>query len=318
MGAGAEIGAVEVDRQDVVLGILRLQREGVGHFLDLAPERAAAAVVLVFRLVLPRVRVVGHAEAEELGHLLRDGAAAVAGERAAPFGDVDADGAGDAARADAEMAVEALVLGGDDGVLQDRCDGGGVDLAAELLAPPGEDLAVAVEQGHRAAGAAVEQVGQRRELRIEVPGGDPDHQGDHRRPRQRGAPDQAEEEGEDAAEETADAAAAGPTGGGALAARGPALGGRLRLATRRRLAVAGLRLCPRPLVGHQWGPLPSCPAHETICYSIAVVFGRIQGKCPFVEPSEPHTHAFFICTILNQPAQSVQKLCIPACRISAI
>jgi hypothetical protein len=51
--AGAQIGAVEVDRQDLVLGIAQLHREGEGHLLDLAPERRAAAVLFVGRLGLP-------------------------------------------------------------------------------------------------------------------------------------------------------------------------------------------------------------------------------------------------------------------------
>ena len=74
----------------------------------------------------------------------------------------------DAARADAEMPVEPLVLGRDHGVVQIGRHGVGGDLAAEGLAPPGEDLAVAVQHGDRSARATVEQVGHRRQLRVEV------------------------------------------------------------------------------------------------------------------------------------------------------
>jgi len=37
-GAGPKIGPVEVDRQDLVLAVLRLQRQREGNFLDLAPD----------------------------------------------------------------------------------------------------------------------------------------------------------------------------------------------------------------------------------------------------------------------------------------
>ena len=60
-------------------------------------------------------------------------------KRPAPLAQIDADGAGDAARADAEVLVETLVLGGDDGMEQERRDGVGVDLPAESLATPGKD-----------------------------------------------------------------------------------------------------------------------------------------------------------------------------------
>ena len=116
--ARPEIGAVEVDRQDVVLGIFELHRQRIGHFLDLALHPAGAAVVLVIGLGLPALGIVFDAKAEELGHLLREGRAAIARERTAPGGEIDAHRRGDAARAYAEMAVEALVLGGDDGVFQ--------------------------------------------------------------------------------------------------------------------------------------------------------------------------------------------------------
>jgi nitrogen regulatory protein PII len=65
----------------------------------------------------------------------------------------------------AEVAVEAAVLGREDRVAQVRRDGVGRDLAAELLAPPGEDLSVAVEHRDRPARAAVEHGGVGRHLR---------------------------------------------------------------------------------------------------------------------------------------------------------
>ena len=63
------------------------------------------------------------------------------------------------------MAVEALVFGGDDGVLQIGRHRLGGDQPGILLAAPGEGIAVAVEQRDRALGAAVDHRGDRRHRR---------------------------------------------------------------------------------------------------------------------------------------------------------
>ena len=155
-GACAEIAAVHVDVEDVVLGVLRLHRQRVGHFLDLAPQRGLAALGLEIGFGLPLGGVERVAQAQKLRDLLGDGRAAVAFQRAAPLGHVDLDGAGHAARIDAEVGIEPLVLGRDHGVLQHRRDLVGTD-GAERLAAPGEHLAVTVQHRDRPALAAVEQ-----------------------------------------------------------------------------------------------------------------------------------------------------------------
>jgi hypothetical protein len=80
-------------------------------------------------------------------------------QRAAPLAQVDPDRPGDAARADAEMAIEPLVLRRHDRVDQMRAGRVGVDHAAELVAAPGEDVAVPVEHGDRPARPGVERLG---------------------------------------------------------------------------------------------------------------------------------------------------------------
>ena len=104
--------------------------------------------------------VVRHAKAQQFRHLLRDRGPACAGKRPAPFGQVRANCAGNPARRYAEMAIEAPVLGRDDGVFQMRADRAGGDDAAEGLAPPGENLAVAVHHGDGPLRAVIQQVGE--------------------------------------------------------------------------------------------------------------------------------------------------------------
>ena len=112
--ASPQIGAVEVNRQDFLLGVFELHRHGVGNFLDFAPDAATPAVGFVIRLGLPLRRVVGHAKAQQFGHLLGDGRTAVTLQRATACGKVNADGRGDATRRDAKMRIEPFVFGGHD------------------------------------------------------------------------------------------------------------------------------------------------------------------------------------------------------------
>ncbi|MPL60708.1 hypothetical protein SDC9_06269 [bioreactor metagenome] len=262
--AGAEIGAVEVDRQDLVLGILEFHRQGEGDLLDLALHPARAAVVLIGSFGLPALRVIGNAEAEQLRHLLGDRRTAVALERAAPLTQVDRDRRGDAARRDAEVLVEAPVLGGDDGVAQVGRDVLGGDLAAEGLAAPGEDFAAAVEQRDRAAVAAVEQRRVLGQLRVEVEGGKPDDQRDDRADPPGGAPDHAPDEMRKTVERSADRPAPARRPGGGRAVRLLRRGGFRR----------GLRggACPRriPFVCHQRPAPPACSCH---CFACCLPFG---------------------------------------------
>lgn len=121
-GTGPQIGPVHVDVENIVLGIFGLQREGEGNLFHLAPDAADPAIGLELGLILPADRVKGVTQAQQLGNLLGDGRTAIAFQRATTFGEVDLDGPGNAARADAEMAIEAAVLGGDHRFAQDRRD----------------------------------------------------------------------------------------------------------------------------------------------------------------------------------------------------
>ena len=89
-GAAAHIGAVEVELEDLVLGELALQPEREVCFLDLALERPLAR------------------QEEVLGELLGDRGAAL--HDAARLG-IACDGAEGADDVDAEMVVEAAILG---------------------------------------------------------------------------------------------------------------------------------------------------------------------------------------------------------------
>ena len=213
MRAAAHVGAVEVDREDLVLGVLELHRQREDRLLGLALERAAAAVGLVGGLAFPLGRVVFDPEAEQLGGLLRDGRAAVARERPAPFAEVDPHGAGDAAGRQAEVLVEALVLGRDDGVPEVRRDRPGGDHAAVLLAPPGEGVAVAVEQRDGPARAPVGERGGVGQAGVDVA----DHEGEDQPGDETGAPgqapDEADDEGDDRRDPAQGPATARPRGG---------------------------------------------------------------------------------------------------------
>ena len=123
-------------------------------------------------------------------------------QRAAPLAQVDADGARDAARADAQMAVEAPVLGRHHGVDEMRTGRVGVDHAAELVAAPGKDVAVPVEHRHRAARAGVDGGRDLGKLRVVITGRHRDDQDDG----DTASPCQAPEDAQDEAERRRDPA----------------------------------------------------------------------------------------------------------------
>ncbi len=154
----AEIGTIQVDGQDVFFRVAQFHRHRVDGFLHLPHDRGAAAIGLEFRFCHAGRRIVLGPEAQELGGLLRQGRTAVAGKRAATFAKVDAHRTGYAARRQAEVAVEALVFRRDDRVLEIGRDGVRSDLAAELLAAPGKDGAVPIEQGDRSPSASVQKI----------------------------------------------------------------------------------------------------------------------------------------------------------------
>src|SRR6185437_12101837 len=126
--AGAHIGAVEIELEDFVLGVVPFQPDGEEGFLDLALDRALGA------------------EEQVLGQLLGDRRAAL---RAVVALRVIDEGAQGAEYVDAEMVVEAPVLGGDGGLdeivgqLAQRIGIIGADAALADL------VAVAVEEGDR-------------------------------------------------------------------------------------------------------------------------------------------------------------------------
>ncbi|VUD73772.1 hypothetical protein MET9862_04392 [Methylobacterium symbioticum] len=130
VGAGPEIGGVEVAEQDVALRHLALGAHRQERLLDLAPER-----LLLGQRGQPDI-------------LLRDGRAALAhaaAERVAPGRPRQA------AQIHAPMAVEAPVLDGDDGLGEvGRQVGGGERLAPEDAAG-GEDAPVIGLDGERPA-----------------------------------------------------------------------------------------------------------------------------------------------------------------------
>ena len=70
---GTQIGAVQIDGQDLVLGELDLHRHGKDRLFDLATNRGAAAVGLILGLGLPLGRVVFDTEAQQFRGLLGDG-----------------------------------------------------------------------------------------------------------------------------------------------------------------------------------------------------------------------------------------------------
>ena len=130
-GAAAHIGAVEIELQDLVLGQARLQPDREEGLLDLALDGA----------------LVG--QEQVLGELLGDRGAALAHAAGLRVGDERAHGAGDV---DAEMIVEAAVLGRErrlDQVVRKIFQR---DRVVVLDAAAADRIAVAVEEGHREIG----------------------------------------------------------------------------------------------------------------------------------------------------------------------
>jgi len=129
--AAAHIGAVEIELEDLVLGEPRLQPQREERFLHLALDGALVA------------------QEQVLGELLGDRGAALHHAPGARIGDHGAHGAGDV---DAEMLVEAAVLGGEHrldqmiGKVRERDGARMLDAAAADL------VAVTVEEHHRELG----------------------------------------------------------------------------------------------------------------------------------------------------------------------
>ena len=127
-GAAAHIGAVEIKFEDLVLGQPRFQPHRQERFLDLALKRALIIEKQIF------------------GELLGDGGAALHDAAGARVGRQRAENAG---HVDAEMLVEAPVLGGEHGL--DQIVGKLVERHGIVMpdAARADLVAVAVEEGHR-------------------------------------------------------------------------------------------------------------------------------------------------------------------------
>jgi hypothetical protein len=152
------------------------------------------------------------------------------------------------------MPVKTLVLGRDDRVVQVGRDRICRD-DAKGFTPPGKDLAVAVLQGDRSPRATVDQVGHRRQLRVEIPDDAAKHQAANSRPTPGDAPDQPP----DRQEEPHDISMLALWPAGALCTRRPLRRRFLRPASRR----CGLG-CPGgiPSVCHKgtFAPVSCCHA----------------------------------------------------------
>jgi hypothetical protein len=164
-------------------------------------------------------------------------------QRSAALAQVDPDRPRDAARTDAEMAIEPAILRRDDRVDEMRAGRVRIDHPAELVPAPGKDVAVPVEHGDGPARACVERLGYIGKLDVVVAR----REGEDQRHSNPAAPGHAPEKAQDKSEsrenpaaETAGASARRPAlapcarGCGRLARRAPArLAARLRGRTRR-------------------------------------------------------------------------------------
>ncbi len=126
IGAGAEIDAVEIEFEDLILRIFVLQPQRENRLLNLARDGAFLR------------------QEEILGELLRQGRAAL---HAAAAGDVAHDGAADADRVDAPMRIEAAILDGDEGFGRIRRQIREPHRRAASVAAIGEKLAIGVHDG---------------------------------------------------------------------------------------------------------------------------------------------------------------------------
>ena len=149
IGAGAEIDAVEVEFEDLVLGVFMLKPEREDRLLDLARDGALLGQKQVF------------------GELLRQGRAAL---HAAAPGDVADDGAADADRIDAPMRIEAAILDGDEGLRDIGREVREPDRRAARVAAVGQKLAVHVEDGDIGRALGHRELVDRRQSRAVVDG----------------------------------------------------------------------------------------------------------------------------------------------------
>jgi hypothetical protein len=143
IGAGAEIDAVEIEFEDLVLGIAMLQPDGQNRLLDLARHRAFLRQEQVFCELLRQRRAALHRLAHE-----------IARQRAR-----DADGV------DAEMRIEAPVLDRDEGFRRIGRQLGEMDRRPARIAAIGQQGAVLAENGDIGRALRNRQLVDRRQLR---------------------------------------------------------------------------------------------------------------------------------------------------------
>ena len=125
--AQPEIDLVQVELQDLLLGVGRLDPEGEQRLLDLAVVGALVR------------------QQEVLGYLLRDGGSAL--QMLAL--ELREGGTGDTLEVDAVVGVEVLVLGRDERMFHQRRNGGGGQVEPALVGVFGEQAAVdRVDAGH--------------------------------------------------------------------------------------------------------------------------------------------------------------------------
>ena len=100
-------------------------------------------------------------------------------KRPATLAHIDPNGARDATWADAQMAIETPVFGGNHGIGQMRAHRIGVDHPAKLLTAPGKDIAVAVQHRDRTPRAGIDHLTHIGQKCIIVGRGAQNDQGDH-------------------------------------------------------------------------------------------------------------------------------------------
>ena len=100
------------------------------------------------------------------------------------------------------MPVEPLVLCRHDRVFQGRSNGVRRNLPAELIAPPREDLAVTVQNGHRSAGTAIKKLADGGQVDVEISANRPDQQYKDKRDTAADIPCKPSEPTEDAPKES--------------------------------------------------------------------------------------------------------------------
>lgn len=151
IGTDAEIDLVQVELENLVLGEGLFETDRDQRLAELAVERDVGG------------------QQEVLRDLLRDGRGA---DKAAVLDHVDdvvEDGAHDAARIDAAMAVEILVLGREEGLDDTRRNGGDGDIETALAGELADQLAVARMDARHHRRLVIGELGVIRQVLVQAP-----------------------------------------------------------------------------------------------------------------------------------------------------